>query len=163
LTFISLPSVGTLTLDIGNFLTANPAIFHEAAGHALTHALYSYVRRGSRSRGVSRRASRKNFNRKRRWFVDNIIMHHKRLHDRNRELVITNARTRALNRRKKELDKKTISSSSTSLQHIRNQGSFTSRIDLRSRGEELREQAKARRIRAESRWASIMRSGQKED
>jgi hypothetical protein len=163
LTFISLPSVGTLTFDVGNFLSANPALIHEVAGHALAHALYSHIRRGGRSRGISRRAARKTSNRKRRWFVDNIIMHHKRIHDRNREMVITNARTRALSRRK-ELEKKAIQPSSSALQHSRDQGApWRNKVDLKARGTELRNRANARKLRAESRWASIMRSGQQDD
>ncbi len=162
LTFISLPSVGTLTFDIGNFLTTNPALINEVAGHALAHALYSHMRRGGHNRRLSRRQARKNANRKRRWFVDNIIMHHKRIHDRNREMVITNARTRALNRRK-ELEKKSPQLSSSTLQHIRSQSTpWRSKVDLKSRGEELRNQALAKKLRAESRWASVMRSGQEE-
>ena len=160
LTFISLPSVGTLTLDVGNFLSANPALVHEVAGHALAHALYSHIRRGSRTRGISRRQARKTSNRKRRWFVDNIIMHHKRIHDRNRELVVTNARTRALARRK-ALEKKEPQLSQSALQHTRSQSTpWRQKVDLKSRGEELRNRANARKLRAESRWASVMRSGQ---
>lgn len=160
MTFISLPKVGTLTYDVGNFLSANPALIHEVAGHALAHALYSHIRRGGRSRGLSRRVARKTANRKRRWFVDNIIMHHKRLHDRNRELVITNARTRALNRRK-ELEKKSKPVMTPTLQHSREQSQlWRNKIDLKSKGEVLRDRAKARKLRAESRWASVMRSGQ---
>lgn len=161
MTFISLPSVGTLTFDVGNFLSTNPALINEVAGHALAHALYSHIRRGGhRSRGINRRAARKNANRKRRWFVDNIIMHHKRLHDRNREMVITNARTRALARRK-ELEKKEPQLSQSALQHNRSQSTpWRNKTDLKSRGEELRNRANARKLRAESRWACVMRSGQ---
>jgi hypothetical protein len=158
LTFISLPSVGTLTHDVGNFLTANPALIHEVAGHALAHALFSHMRRG-RSKRISRRQSRKSANRKRRWFVDNIIMHHKRLHDRNREMVITNARTRALARRK-ELEKKP-QIAKTSLQHNRSPHVLLrNKIDLKSRGEEMRSISRAKKLRAESRWASLVRGQQ---
>ncbi len=162
MTFISLPSVGTLAHDVGNFLTANPALIHEVAGHALAHALYSHMRRGGRGKRISRRQARKSANRKRRWFVDNIIMHHKRLHDRNREMVITNARTRALARRK-ELEKKPTQISKTSLQHSRTPQKQTllhTKIDLRSRGEDLRSISRAKKLRAESRWASLIRGQQ---
>ena len=160
MTFIILPAVGTLTFDVGNFLATNPALIHEVAGHALAHALYSHIRRGGRSRGLNRRQARKTSNRKRRWFVDNIIMHHKRIHDRNRELVITNARTRALNRRK-ELEKKSTQLGSSTLQHVRDQsGPQRNLVNLKARGAEIRSRANARKLRAESRWASIMRSGQ---
>lgn len=87
-------------------------------------------------------------------------MHHKRIHDRNRELVITNARTRALARRK-ELEKKPVQLSASALQHTRTQSTpWRQKVDLKSRGEELRNRANARKLRAESRWASVMRSGQ---
>lgn len=162
MTFISLPSVGTLSHDAGNFLAGHPALFQEIAGHALAHALYSHIRRGGRARGISRRQARKISNRKRRWFVDNIIMHHKRLHDRNRELVITNARTRSVARRK-DIDKKPKQLSPSTLQYNRTQSMpWRNKTDLKTRGEELRSLANARKLRAESRWASIMRSGQTE-
>ncbi len=159
MTFISLPSVGTLAHDVGNFLTANPALIHEVAGHALAHVLYSHMRRG-RSKRISRRQSRKLANRKRRWFVDNIIMHHKRLHDRNREMVITNARTRALARRK-ESEKERTQNTKTPLQQNRSPHSLLhNKIDLRSRGEEIRSMSRAKKMRAESRWASLVRGEQ---
>lgn len=133
-------------------------MINDIAGHALAHALYSHIRRGSRARGISRRQARKRSNRKRRWFVDNIIMHHKRLHDRNRELVITNARTRALARRK-ELEKKPEQLSHSTLRHNRPKSDqrHQDRSALKKRGEELRQRTLMCRVRAERRWSSVMK------
>jgi hypothetical protein len=153
----SLPTIGTLTIDVTNFLTLHPSLIHEVAGHGLAHALYSHMRRGSR--GLSRRKARKLSNRKRRWFVDNIIMHHKRLHDRNRELAVSNARNRALARRK-ALEKKPTQINSSPLQHSRDDSKWRTKVQLKDRGAELRSRSHARKIRAESRWATLIRSAQ---
>ena len=149
MSFIVLPPIGTLTLSVNNFLTLHPALINEAVGHGLAHVLYSHLRRSSRSRGISRRKARKLTNAKRRWFVDNIIMHHKRLHDRNREMAIKNARLRALERRK-ELEKKMPTS--LALSHT----SLRKKIDLLEKGAQMRQRYEIRKIRAQSRWASVM-------
>lgn len=102
--------------------------------------------------------ARKMSNRKKRWFVDNIIMHHKRLHDRNRELVVSNARTRAL-ARKKDRDQKPQITQSTQLTHQRNNDlKWQQRVQTKDRGAEIRDRLNARKLRANSRWASIIRN-----
>ncbi len=159
--FLVLPSIGTLTLDVTNFLSLHPGLINEIGGHALTHALFSHIRKGKRSgKTLSRRQARKMANRKRRWFVDNIIMHHKRLHDRNREIAVKDARLRALERRK-ELEKKPQQSNSPSLQHYSRQHhpapeKWRDRTNIKERGIELRERSRARMIRAQSRWQTIL-------
>ncbi len=158
MTFISLPSVGSLTLDVTNYLTLNPVLIHEIAGHGLAHVLYSHVRKSSRKKVLSRRMARKMSNRKRRWFVDNIIMHHKRIHDRNRELVISNARSRAL-ARKKSAESPSLAKASSPLTHQREKSqNWQEKIVAKERGAEIRERLNARKIRANSRWASIIRN-----
>ncbi len=160
MTFFVLPSIGTLAFDVGNLLATSPALINEVAGHALAHALYSHVRRARPGRGISRRQSRKLANRKRRWFVDNIIMHHKRLHDRNREIVISNARTRALAKRKSKEEQKPSLANSPSLQRDQSQSShWRNRIDsqrnLKQKGSEIRSRLEARQLRARSRWLAL--------
>jgi len=157
LTFISLPSVGSLTLDVTNYLTLNPTLIHEIAGHGLAHVLYSHVRKSSRKKVLSRRMARKMANRKRRWFVDNIIMHHKRIHDRNREMVISNARTRALARKKGKEGLSLTQNSSLTHQRDKDQN-WQQRVAPKEKGKEIRERLEARKLRANSRWASIIRN-----
>jgi hypothetical protein len=153
-----MPSIGTLTLDFGNFLSLHPALINEVAGHALAHALYSHIRRAGRGR-ISRRQARKMSNRKRRWFVDNIIMHHKRLHDRNRELLISNARTRALARRKAQEKQPPIGGASPTLQKDRDQPTkWRDTVSLKQKGAYLRGRSDARRLRARSRWLTVAAS-----
>ena len=152
-----MPSIGSLTLNFGNFLSLHPALINDVAGHALAHALYSHIRRAGRGR-VNRRQARKMSNRKRRWFVDNIIMHHKRLHDRNRELLISNARTLALARRKAQEKQSPIGGSST-LQKDRDQPTkWRDTVSLKQRGADLRGRSDARRLRARSRWLTVTAS-----
>ena len=158
MTFILLPSIGALTINVGSFISAHPGLINDLAGHALAHALYSHIRRGSRG-GISRRESRKTMNRRRRWFVDNIILHHKRLHDRNRALVISNARSRALAKRRVP-ERNSMSIQNSSLQHERD-GSTTkwrNAVNLKERGASLRGTTDAKRLRARSRWLSVMGS-----
>lgn len=155
MTIISLPNVGTLTLGITNFLTANPALLHQLGSDALTHALRGYVKRVRRRRGVSRRVMRKTANRKRRWFVDNIIIHHKRLHDRNRAIVVSNARTRALAKRNLRQQAQETEYSPI-LQSQREKSYHDSSQNFRDKVDSLRGRVDARKLRARSRWLSVM-------
>lgn len=106
---------------------------------------------------MSRRQMRKTANRKRRWFVDNIVMHHKRLHDRNRAIVVSNARSRALAKRE-ALKKSSLTpqkQSQTFAQRARD-NSPQSQDNLREKAKSLRGRVDARRLRARSRWLSVM-------
>ncbi len=155
--FLGLPSVGGLTLDITNFLTANPALLHEIGGHALAHVLYSHIRRSAHSPSMSRRETRKMSNRKRRWFVDNSVMHHRRLHDRNRETIVSNARSRVLARREALLQKPSLLQN----QPQKNRDEKTKwrdAADIKSRGQTIRGRIDSRRLRAKSRWLSVAKT-----
>lgn len=155
--FAGLPQIGVLTLDVTNFLSAHPALVNDIAGHALAHALYSHMRRGRRP-GMSRRQIRKNSNRQRRWFVDNIIMHHKRIHDRNRQLAVDNARSRAIARRdalKREALPLSIQKLTAPKPAQDESLKWRNAVSLRQKGEELRGRADARKLRARSRWLAI--------
>jgi len=98
--FFVLPIIGTIAFDPLTLASTNPALVYEVAGHALGHALYDHISRLGKRRGLSRREMRKIVNRKRRWFVDNIIMHHQRIHNKNRQTLVSNARSRAIERKK---------------------------------------------------------------
>ncbi len=150
--------MGVMTFDVSNFLNAHPLLVQDVAGHSLAHALYSHVRRGRHGR-ANRRQLRKEVNRKRRWFVDNIIMHHKRLHDRNRATVVFDVRSRVLARRK-ELEKNPLSlqKSSTAQQDHSDSHKWRNAVSLKDRGAEMRGRADAKRLRARSRWLSVMGS-----
>lgn len=154
--FLGLPSVGGLTLDITNFLTANPALVHEIGGHALAHLLYSHIRRSAYGSGLSRREIRKASNRKRRWFVDNIIMHHRRLHNRNREAIVNNARNRVLARRE-ALEQKSSSLQNQPQKNHDEKTKWRDAADMKNRGQIIRGRIDSRKLRARSRWLSAVK------
>lgn len=149
---ISLP-LQTLTLDVTSFLSAHPSLIYDLAGHGVAHALYSHARRRRHGKG-NRRVIRKESNRRRRWFVDNIIMHHKRLHDRNRETVINDARKRAIARRD-AMKKESLNLQKTTPQKGPDQMKWRNAVNLKDKGSELRGRADSRRMRARSRWLAI--------
>lgn len=148
--FLGLPTIGLPNIDIVGFLHSHPSLVHEVAGHAVAHSLYSYVRRAGR--GATRRQTRREANMRRRWFVDNIIMHHKRLHDRNRELIVNNVRAKVL-ARKMELEKK-----SPNLAKSKEQNKWSERASVKSRAVEIRGRVDTRLLRARSKWLSIAKS-----
>jgi len=119
--------------------------------------LHSFARRSRRRKGLSRREMRKSSNRKRRWFVDNIVMHHKRLHDRNRAIVVSNARSRALAKRESlKKNSPSLQKQSPSFMERHRDNSPQSQNDLREKAKSLRGRVDARRLRARSRWLSVM-------
>lgn len=154
MTFISLPNVGTLTLDAVGLLQAHPALIQQIAGDGLMHGLQKYLGRIKRRRGLTRRQMRKMSNRKKRRFVDNIIMHHKRLHDHNRALIISNARSRALAKRGlKKMEAAHLTPAKIAQKahdHSYHSSSF------KERASSLRGRVDARKLRARSRWVSMM-------
>lgn len=108
--------------------------------------LYYSILRTARRRVLSRRRRRKLANRRHRWFVDNIIMHHKRIHDKNRELVINRTRSLVFARPKqKEIGL-------VSARRWRDKDDI--KRNLKTRASEIRGRIDARRIRIRSRWVS---------
>lgn len=150
---LALPSIGTMTLDVSSFIGAHPGLVNELGGHALAHALYSYVRHSGR--GGNRRQMRKLSNMKRRWFVDNIIMHHRRIHERNREIVVGNVRSMVL--AKRDAIKKQPPHLQKSLVNGQNEQTRwrDAATNLKQKGMEIRGRVDARRLRARSRWLSL--------
>ena len=144
----------TLTLDVTNFLKTHSALISEIGGQGLVHILYSHVRR-SRRRRSTRRQVRKAVNRKRRWFVDNIIMHHKRLHDRNREMTVRKARMRALERKEMLSKPNLVTRSQQKGKDQSDPMKWRNAVTLKERGEVIRGRIDARMLRARSRWLSL--------
>ncbi len=144
--------LGATALELGSYLKGHQVLVNEIAGHGLAHALHSYARR-SRRRGLSRRKARKASNMKRRWFVDNIIMHHKRLHDRNRENVISDIRSKVL-AKKKEQEKKALSTPALSPQRPTPEREKW-RSNLKEKAVMLRGRTDTRKLRARSRWLTL--------
>ena len=147
--FINLPPSSGLTLDLTSFMSANPSLAGMVVGHALAHSIYSYVRSGRRH-GLNRRQTRKKNNRKRRWFVDNIIMHHKRLHDKNRETIVNKARQKVLARHQM-LRKGTLDNTLNPSKAKDKEESMTwrNKVSTKDRGIALRDRVETRRLRGD--------------
>ncbi len=129
------------TITYGGLI--NSPLAHHLIDHEILHVFFSLAK-GPRKTRLTRAQRRKSINRRRRWFTDNIIMHHKRLHDRNREIVISSARTRVL-------AKKAAASAPRGESH-----KWRDRVEsTKSRGQTLRGRIDARRARARSRWLSV--------
>jgi hypothetical protein len=113
--------------------------------------LFSLVRRRKRVRKRGRSLSlserRKLINRKQRWFTDNIIMHHRRLHDKNREIAVRLSY-------EKIIDKQKSRNPILSKQNL----SWCQRVDVKNRALLVKERLRARKVRAISRWGSLIES-----
>jgi len=133
--------------NIGQSLVSSGIIhsplFHHLVMHEMMHSFFSVVRK-RRSRVIGRSQIRRIANRKRRRFVDNIIMHHRRLHDRNRQIIIASARSRVLS-------KDSGVKNSIDLESRK----WRDRVDVKDRGAIIRGRVDARRVRARSRWISV--------
>lgn len=146
--------IADLSLTASNFITLHPEMIHHLAGHALVHSLYSHVH-SNRKIGLSRRLRRKNANMRRRWFVDNIIMHHKRLHDQNRELAVKNARSQIISRRDELKKKQQLALERAKNPHLDKEKKWQELVIMREKSQAVRGRIDARRIRARSRWLSV--------
>ncbi len=154
---LSLPtSISTLSLsNASQFLGAHPALVHSVAEHALVHSFFSIVRKGrGKGKRISRAQRRKLTNRRRRWFVDNIVMHHKRLHDKNRQNAIDSIRKKALEKRE-ALKKRTPTFKEALLLDREGPSIWRDKVNLKERSSSARDRIKMRELRAKSRWASL--------
>ncbi len=79
-------SISRLSLDIKRLLKEHPRLIDEIASYSLIRLLYSRSRIPRLNR-FNKRQLRKLRNSRRRWFVDNIIMHHRRIHDKQDKLI----------------------------------------------------------------------------
>lgn len=143
--FIGLPLIGAAASDLIGFISTHPSLVHEVMGHALAHSMMSSIRRAGR--GMSRRQMRRAQNMRRRWFVDNIIMHHKRIHDRNREMIVNDARARVVARRQ--------ISRSVNKEMQKGANLWQEKVKIKEKSQEVRGRVDSRRLRARSRWLSV--------
>jgi len=157
--FISLPTIGSIVFSPTTFMASNPMLVYELAGHSLGHVLFGMFKRNVRRRGFSRAQIRKITNRKRRRFVDNIIMHHQRLAKINRETVVSNARERAIARKEKiarkhsqNQERQKEERKQDAQKHQKWQGGTS----LKERGKKMRGMIDAKRTRARSRWLTVI-------
>ncbi len=139
---ISLANFNAISLASSGLM--NSPLVHHFVGHEILHVFFSLVK-GPKGKRLSRSQRRKLLNRRRRWFTDNIVMHHKRLHDRNREVVVSSARTRSL--------AKKLAAGTTPEKAAPRK--WRDRVDTRDRGLSIRGRVEARRSRARSRWLSV--------
>lgn len=137
----SLTGLNTPTISLSGLV--NSPLTHHLIEHKIVNVFFSVIRGPRRSR-LTRAQRRKTLNRRRRWFTDNIIMHHKRLHDRNRAIVVASVRA-------KVLAKKAAASGIA----IESSHKWRSRIESsKDRATAIRGRIDARRTRARSRWIS---------
>ncbi|MSP33353.1 MAG: hypothetical protein EXR06_00420 [Rickettsiales bacterium] len=139
----SLTGLNTPTITFSGLV--NSPLAHHLMEHEISHILFSLIKGPRRSR-LTRAQSRKTLNRRRRWFTDNIIMHHKRLHDRNRAIVVASVRAKVL-AKKAAASGKMVAEPSHKWRD-RMEGS-------KERSTNIRGRIDARRARARSRWISV--------
>jgi hypothetical protein len=133
------------------FAAGHPNIVHEAGIHLVAHSFNSYIRSGRNLR-ISRHLRRKTINQKRRWFVDNIIMHHKRLHDNNRQIAIRDARKRSI---AKNLNKKKFLTPELDQEKKLQNRAWQQRILIKEQITKMRGRIDSAKVRARTRWLSI--------
>ncbi len=137
---ISIINLGSVHSLIGPNLLGNPLVEHMVT-HEIVHIFFSMIR-GSKKK-LTRAQRRKLANQRRRWFTDNIIMHHKRLHDRNRELVINSVKDKVAAKRIK------VKLSTPALQPS------AKNVSIKSQARQIHSRIDTRRLRARSRWQSV--------
>lgn len=148
-----------LALGKVSLLTLQPTLLQDLAIHGFEHVIRRLLKGTKRKRGLSRAQQRKLVNRKRRWFVDNIIMHHRRLQEINRQKIVSSARERALARKKNLLN--------NSLQRIKPKSkpeinrTWQNGLSMRDRGVKIKGTVDTRKIRARSRWLTAINTKQK--
>ncbi len=143
-------SLQIIKLDYKEFIRAHPSLIQDVATYSLAGILYSRTRISRLTRSC-RRKLRKLRNRKHRWFVDNIIMHHKRMCDHNTSLY---------KKRKKILDEE--KQRKLKLKNKNRENSIDDSFKWRNsttnkeRSSEIRQRIQAKKIRAMSRWATLL-------
>ncbi len=111
--------------------------------------VYSLVFGLAGARKMSNAQRKKASRRKSRFFVDNIIMHHKRLHDKNRQITIDLVKKKS---QEKEKDKKKQKEELVQ----KDQRKWRDKYDRNKRTLAIKERINARRIRAKSSWTALM-------
>lgn len=110
-------------------------------------------------KGLTKAQRKKLMMRRRRMFIDNIIMHHKRLHDKNREQIID--RTKA--KLSKTTPAKTLAKPGASLQPSkapnRNDSKWRNKTQPENRGAtRIKGMVDNNRERSRSQWATRVRN-----
>ena len=154
--FLSLPAIGSIAFSPAALIASHPMIAYEIVGHTIGQILYGFIKRNRKKRGLSRAQMRKMTNRRRRQFVDNIIMHHQRLAKMNRQTIAGNARERAIARREKVKQKDILQKDRNSDREQEIRKKWRAGISLKERGQRIRGTIDARRTRARSRWLTIV-------
>jgi len=101
-------------------------------------------------KGLTKAQRKKLARRRYRMFVDNIILHHKRIHDRNREIAVNNSKALITKEKSKEGKPRTIMSPRKLDNKWRSKFNSRQNISL------VRDRIDSRRMRAQSRWKTII-------
>ena len=143
-----------LALGKTSLLALQPTLLQDLAIHGFEHVIRRLLKGTKRKRGLSRAENRKLINRKRRWFVDNIIMHHRRLQEINRQKIVSSARERALLRKKNLLNSSLQRTKPKAKPEINR--TWQNGLSMRDKGAKIRGSVDTRKIRARSRWLSAV-------
>ncbi len=111
--------------------------------------VYSLLFGAAGLKTMSRSKGKKMARRRFRMFVDNIIMHHKRLHDKNRQITIDLV-SRGLSKKKDDRKKEKRE------RNLKEKNKWREKYAKDNRAVELKERINARRIRAKSGWVAMM-------
>ncbi len=154
MSFFLLHTSINLALGKTSLLVLQPTLLQDLAIHGFEHVIRRLLKGTKRKRGLSRAENRKLANRKRRWFVDNIIMHHRRLQEINRQKIVNSARERALLRKKNLLNNSLQKAKPKAKPEINR--TWQNGIKTRERGVKIRGSVDTRKIRARSRWLTAI-------
>lgn len=122
-----------------------------AAGGSLPggSGVFSWIFGGIGARSLSKAKRKKIARRRYRMFVDNIIMHHKRLHDKNRQITIDLTRRRMFDKSKDAKREKED-------RERKERNKWRDKYAKNNRAVEIKERINARRIRAKSSWTALI-------
>ena len=138
------------TITYGGLI--NSPLAHHLIDHEILHVFFSLAK-GPRKTRLTRAQRRKSINRRRRWFTDNIIMHHRRLQEINRQKLISSTRERALARKKNLLNRSLQKSKPKARPEINR--TWQNGLSMRDRGLKIRGSVDTRKIRVRSRWLTV--------
>ena len=154
MSFFLLHTGANLALGKTSLLALQPTLLQDLAIHGFEHVIRRLLKGTKRKRGLSRAENRKLINRKKRWFVDNIIMHHRRLQEINRQKIVSSARERALLRKKNLLNSSLQRTKPKAKPEINR--TWQNGLSMRDKGAKIRGSVDTRKIRARSRWLSAV-------
>lgn len=119
----------------------------------IAHGILSLFRK-KKKRKLTRSQRRKLTTKNRRRFVDNVIMHHQRIHQKNRDIVIQEPieleKRKKLKRKKKKEQQRKKDKETRS-----NNEKWQNADDLKHKGTIIRGRIDARRLKARSKWLSV--------